>query len=137
LYHSCYDGGSPPSIESLHTTLLSILEAFDDVFIILDALDECTERKDVLKWVKEMTFWRKGKLHLLATSRPEEDIGKHLRLLDSDHVYIKQDLITRDVKRYINCTLDDDVAFDRWNNKIKANIKNKLLESAAGMFVLF
>jgi hypothetical protein len=137
LYHSCHDGGAQPSVESLRATLLLILEAFDDVFIVLDALDECTKRNDVLKWIKEMTSWRKGKLHLLATSRPEEDIAKNLRLLDPDYVDIKQDLITRDIKRYIDFILEDDVAFDRWNNEIKANIKSKLLESAAGMFVLF
>ena len=136
LYHSCH-GGAQPSVESLHATLLLILEAFNDVFIILDALDECTERKDLLDWIKEMTSWRKGKLHLLATSRPEEDISKHLRLLDPDHVYITQDLITRDIKRYVDHILDVEDAFDRWDNGIKANIKNKLLDSAEGMFVLF
>jgi hypothetical protein len=137
LYNSCHDGGAQPSVESLRTTLLLILEAFDDVFIILDALDECTKRSDVLEWIEEMTSWRKGKLHLLATSRPEEDIANRLRLLNPVNIYIEQDLITCDVKRYIDCILDGDVAFDRWNKKIKANIKNKLLESAGGMFVLF
>ena len=79
----------------------------------------------------------KGKLHLLATSRPEEDIANHLRLLNPVNVYLEQDLITCDVKRYIDCILDDDVAFDRWNDQIKANIKSKLLANAGGMFVLF
>jgi hypothetical protein len=137
LYHSCHDGGSPPSVESLNATLLLILDAFDDVFIVLDALDECAKRNDVLKWIKEMTSWRKGKLHLLATSRPEEDIAKHLRLLDPDYVNMEQELITGDVNRYIDCILDGEDAFDRWNDEIKANIKSKLLESAGGMFVLF
>jgi hypothetical protein len=136
LYHSCHDGGSPPSVQSLYATLILILEAFDEVFIVLDALDECAKRNDVLKWIKEMTSWRKGKLHLLATSRPEEDIAQHLRLLDSDHVCIKQDLITLDVERYIDCILDSEDTFDRWNDEIKENIKSKLLESAEGMFVL-
>jgi hypothetical protein len=137
LYHSCHDGGSLSSVKYLQATLLLILEAFNDVFIILDALDECTERKDLLKWIKEMTSWRKGKLHLLATSRPEEDIAKHLRLLDPDHVYITPGLITGDVKRYVDYILDGEDAFDRWNDKIKANIKSKLLDSAGGMFVFF
>jgi hypothetical protein len=137
LYHSCHDGGAQPSVKSLHATLLLILESFDNVFIILDALDECIERKDLLKWIKEMTSWRKGKLHLLATSRPEEDITKHSRLLDPDHISITQGLITGDVKRYVDYILDGENAFDRWNDEIKANIKSKLLDSAGGMFVLF
>ena len=124
-------------MQSLQSVLLTILESFDDIYIVLDALDECIERKDLLKWIKQMTSWKRNKLHLLTTSRPEDDIAMNLRLLDPDYIDIKQDLITCDVKRYVDCILDDDDAFDRWNDEIKANIKSKLLESAGGMFVLF
>jgi ankyrin repeat domain-containing protein 50 len=137
LYHSCHDGGAQPSEKSLQATLFLILEAFNDVYIVLDALDECTERKDVLKWIQQTTCWRKGKLHLLATSRPEEEIAKHLRLLDPDHVYIKQDLVSRDIERYINSILYDEDSFGQWGDEIKANIKNTVLKSARGMYALF
>jgi len=137
LYHSCHSGGAQPSVKSLEAILLLILEAFDDVYIVLDALDECTERKDVLKWIKQTTSWRKSKLHLLATSRLEEDIAKHLRLLDPNHVYIKQDLVSHDIERYINSILDDEDTFEQWGNEIKANIKNTVLKSAGGMYALF
>jgi hypothetical protein len=137
LYHSCHDGGSQPSVQSLQSVLLTILEAFDDVYIVLDALDECAERKDLLKWIKQMTSWKRSKLHLLTTSRPEEDIAKHLRLLDPDHVYIKQDLVTHDIEMYIDCILDGEDSFEQWGNKTKAIIKNTLLENAGGMYVLF
>jgi hypothetical protein len=137
LYHSYHDGGAQPSVESLQVTLLLIIEAFKDVYIVLDALDECAERKDVLKWIKQTTSWRKSKLHLLATSRPEEDIAKHLRLLDPDHVKIKQDLVSRDIKRYINSILQDEDSFEQWGDDIKTNIKNTVLESAGGMYAFF
>jgi hypothetical protein len=137
LYHSCHDGGAQPSVESLQATLLLILEAFDDVYIVLDALDECAERTAVLKWIKQTTSWRKSKLHLLATSRPEEEIAKDLRLLDPDHVNIKQDLVSRDIERYINSILYDEDSFEQWGDEINANIKNTVLESAGGMYALF
>jgi hypothetical protein len=134
LYDSCHNGGSQPSVESLHATLLLILEAFDDVFVILDALDECAERKELLKWIKEMTSWRKGKLHLLATSRPVEDIAKYLRSLDPGHVYMMEDLITNDIEKYINSILHHDDAFENWDDEVKETIKSKLLENAGGMY---
>jgi hypothetical protein len=137
LYQSCHDGRSQPSVQSLQSVLFNIFESFENIYIVLDALDECTERKDLLKWIKRMASWKGSKLHLLTTSRPEEDIAKNMRLLDPDYVDIKSDLITLDVKRYIDCILDGEDAFDRWNDEIKANIKSKLLESAGGMFVLF
>jgi hypothetical protein len=134
LYRSCHDGGSPPSVESLQATLILILEAFNDVYIVLDALDECAERKDALKWIKEMTLWRNGKLHLLATSRPEEGIAKQLRPLDPDHIDLKPDLVTRDIERYIDTTLEREEAFERWDDEIKATIKSTLLDKAGGMY---
>jgi hypothetical protein len=137
LYHSCHDGGAQPSVESLQAALLLILEAFNDVYIVLDALDECAEREDVLKWIKQTTVWRKSKLHLLATSRPEEDIARHLQLLDPDHVNINQDLAGRDIERYINSMLYDEDSFGKWSDEINANIKNTILKSAEGMYVLF
>jgi hypothetical protein len=137
LYQSCHDGKSQPSVQSLQSVLLLILEAFDDVYIVLDALDECAERKDVLKWIKQTTSWRKSKLHLLATSRPEEEIAKHLRLLDPDHVYIKQDLVGRDIERYINSILYDEDSFSQWGDEMVASVKNTVLESASGMYALF
>jgi hypothetical protein len=133
LYQSSHDGRSQPSMESLQSVLLNILESFDDIYIVLDALDECTERKDLLKWIKQMTSWKRSKLHLLATSRPEEDIAKHLRLLDPDHVYMKQDLVTHDIEMYIDCILDGEDSFEQWSDKIKATIKNTLLKDAGGM----
>jgi hypothetical protein len=135
LYHSCHGGGSPPSVESLCAALLFILEAFDEVFIILDALDECAERKELLKWIKHMTSWRKGKLHLLGTSRPVEDIAKYLRSLDPDHVCMMENLITYDIEKYIDSILHQDDAFEHWDSEMKATVKNRLLESAGGMYV--
>jgi hypothetical protein len=135
LYHSCHGGGSPPSVESLHATLLLILEAFDDVYIVLDALDECAESEELLKWIKNMTSWRKGKLHLLGTSRPVEDIAKYLRSLNPKHVCMMENLITYDIEKYIDSILHQDNAFKHWDSEVKATIKNKLLENVGGMYV--
>jgi hypothetical protein len=137
LYHSCHDGGAQPSVESLQATLLLILEAFNDVYIVLDALDECAEREDVLKWIIKTTCWRQDKLHLLATSRPEEEIARHLQLLDPNHVNINQDLVSRDIERYIDSILYDKDSIVQWGDEINVNIKNTVLKSAEGMYVLF
>ena len=132
LFRSCHNGGSKPTLKLFHSALITILEAFDDVFIVLDALDECAERKDLLRWIEKMVSWRKSKLHLLATSRLEEDIAKRLRLLDPYHVCMEPDLVTNDVARYIDSILEVE---DQWNDEVKAVIKSTLLENAGGMYV--
>ena len=76
-------------------------------------------------------------MHLLVTSRPEEDIAKHLRSLDSDHVNIKQDLVSRDVERYINSILYDEDSFEQCGDEMMAKIKNTVLERAGEMYAIF
>jgi hypothetical protein len=129
LFHSCHDGDCQPTVRSLQATLILILEAFDDVYIVLDALDECIERKDILKWIAEM---KKDKLHLLVTSRPEEVIAMRLRLLNPVHVCMEPKLVTGDIARYIDSILDEE---DQWSDDTKVTIKNTLLERAGGMYV--
>jgi hypothetical protein len=124
-------------VESLQATLLLVLEAFNDVYIIIDSLDECTERKKLLKWIKEMTSWKKIKLHLLATSRPEEDIAQHLKLLDCNHVCMKPEFVTPDIEKYIDGVFQAEESFERWSGEVKACIKSRLLESAGGMYSCF
>jgi hypothetical protein len=132
LFHSCHDGGSQPTVKSLQATLILILEAFDDVYIVLDALDECAERKDLLKWITEMICLRKDKLHLLVTSRPEEVIAMHLLSLNPVHVCMEPGLVKNDITRYIDSILDEN---NQWSNDAKATIKSTLMERAGGMYV--
>src|SRR6266480_5488624 len=44
LYSRCQDGQYQPTIDDLATALQHMLEGFHETFLILDALDECTER---------------------------------------------------------------------------------------------
>ena len=132
LFNSCHDGGSHPTVKSLQDTLILILEAFDDVYIVIDSLNECIEKKDLLKWITEMIGLRRDKLHLLVTSRSEEDIAMHLRLLDPDYVRMEPEFVTGDIARFIESILDVE---DHWSNDMKEKVKSTLLERAGGMYV--
>ena len=84
-----------------------------------------------------MTSCGVGKLHLFVTSRPEEEIVKHLRLLDPDHVIMRPEFVAQDIAKYIDHMLYVEDGFDRWNEEVKVNIKKTLLENAGGMYVCF
>ncbi|KZP10814.1 hypothetical protein FIBSPDRAFT_661994, partial [Athelia psychrophila] len=79
MYAKCDKGSHQPPIEMLEATLLRIVDSFDNVYIVIDSLDECSERKDLLAWIGSMKSRASGKLHMMATSRSEPDIGKSLR----------------------------------------------------------
>jgi hypothetical protein len=52
-----------------------MIQAFDETFIILDALDECKGRQELLENIDEIGKWKTEKLHILCTSRREKDIS--------------------------------------------------------------
>ena len=56
LYSHCGNGYQQPSLDDLHNVLGMILGGFVSAYIILDALDECSERDKVLDWVQTSTL---------------------------------------------------------------------------------
>lgn len=53
LYSSCLYGERQPSCDALLVTLRQMMSAFEEIFIIIDALDECTERPELLAVIEE------------------------------------------------------------------------------------
>ena len=78
LYHRSQDGQHQPTTEGLVLTLQHMLRDFNQTFIFLDALDECKEREELLGLIKRIVDWKLEMLHLLATSRRENDIEETL-----------------------------------------------------------
>ncbi|KAL2833717.1 hypothetical protein BDW59DRAFT_179437 [Aspergillus cavernicola] len=77
--------GSQPSRDTLAETLDDVIsKARGELFLVLDALDECpdeprrSERAALLSLLVGLSQRHKDKLHILATSRPERDIQSML-----------------------------------------------------------
>lgn len=70
-----------PNDDLLFGCLKSMLQVLSNVYLVLDALDECpeaTRHKDLLPLLKKLIGSKKEGFHLLVTSRPEQDIKKVL-----------------------------------------------------------
>ncbi|KAF8505145.1 hypothetical protein JB92DRAFT_762924 [Gautieria morchelliformis] len=129
------DGKQSPSSEELESTLKSIIGTFkNDVYIVFDALDECPDRPEFLKLIKEIQGWNFDKLHLLATSRYEQDIEKTLRDLVSHQVPMDESLVDGDIQVYVSRQMNDDPKFIRYSEEKRETIKITLLDGAHGMF---
>jgi hypothetical protein len=59
-----------------------MVNEFNETFIILDALDECKERQELLEVIEEIAGWKIGKLHVLTTSRRVKKWQKLLEVRD-------------------------------------------------------
>ena len=139
LYAECNKGHLQPSIDSLINTLQNILGAFDQVYIIIDALDECTDRVKLLKWIEKITGWKVGRLHLLVTSHQQQNIEGHLRSLHPSPLCMcmADESANHDIGAYINWILETDVLLSKWDEQTQGSIAVALKEGAQGMCVSF
>ncbi|THH13086.1 hypothetical protein EW146_g7087 [Bondarzewia mesenterica] len=134
-----YDNGQhQPLAKNLEETLQLIIQEFEDVYIVIDALDECHQRSrsKLLKWIGTVTESTGGKLHLLVTSRKEPDVEKGLSSLSSRHggpLCVESESSNADIRIYLDSMLQLD-EMQKWDDANRERIKATLLERCEGMF---
>ena len=136
LFSSREQGRQQPNIEELMKALKGILQCFNDTYIILDALDECLDRQELLDRIEEIHRWGLP-LHIILMSRSLPDIEESLDpLIDSqDRICIQSALVNPDISTYIHHRLQSDTKLKRWRSKphVQEEIKTTLMEKADGM----
>ncbi|KAF7965758.1 hypothetical protein HWV62_41994, partial [Athelia sp. TMB] len=134
MYHACDDGDCQPSESQLERTLLRVLETFESTYILIDSLDECVEKADLLGWIQNVTSVSSGRLHLMLTSRPEPDIEHGVGSLSSvDKIQIGDETMTGDISAYLDARLQSAVMV-KWKEPEKREIKRTLVDGSGGMF---
>lgn len=126
-------GREQPSFASLQQILQILIEGLDDAYIMIDSLDECGDRIELLQWIRIISGWNSAKLHLLLTSRIEHDITRFLERLPSV-IPIRLDgpHLAGDIGVY----LDERLSLNnRWSAEIRALIRATLMKGADGMCV--
>ncbi|KAF7976053.1 hypothetical protein HWV62_7968 [Athelia sp. TMB] len=134
LYRAC-DGSHRQPLESqLENTLRSIVENFDHTYLVIDSLDECVEKGDLLRWIQNVTSVSSRRLHLMLTSRPEPDIEHGLGSLSSvDKIQIGDETMTGDISAYLDARLQS-AEMVKWKEPEKREIKRTLVDGSGGMF---
>ena len=137
LHLSCMNGERQPTRGMLLATLHQMMESFEETFIILDALDECSERQELLEDIEEFNHWTDVNLHILSTSRREKDIEERIEPLahDKGRKHIDSMHVNEDIRAYVHEKLQTDLKLKRWHKKpeVQQEIENALMDKADGM----
>ena len=137
LFDSCINGDRQPEISQLESTLQRMIEGFQDVYIVLDALDECVGRNELLEGIQTMMGCCRSRLHILTTSRRERDIEDSFDgILDKSHkICLQTSVVDSDIRTYVHERLLSDRKLERWskNKTIQDEIKTVLTEKSGGM----
>jgi len=124
-------------MDDLQNTLQKILDGFSSTFIILDALDECSEREKLLNWIQSFILEKDINLglHLMVTSRSEQEIENKFKS------YYYLDLVgeseNHDLIAYLDYQLQNDSDLQKWDSDIQGQIKLSLMKQADGMYAYF
>jgi Cdc6-like AAA superfamily ATPase len=132
------NGKKQPSTESLLAALQATLQKSGCVQIVLDALDECTTRKELLLWIRELFPLRIANIQLFATSRREHDIQSNLTQWANarEMLSIQGELVNEDIRSYVEFRVKDhNSPLKRWHSRpdVQRKIATKLIEKAGAM----
>jgi hypothetical protein len=146
VYKTHDDGAHKPSTSTMISCLKEMLAlpGQGPIYIILDALDECSNtsgipsaRKQVLDLLKDLVSLQLSNLHICVTSRPEIDIRAALEPLTFHSVSIHdQSGQKKDIEDYIRSVVyaDSDTVMRRWRDQDKELVIETLIERADGMY---
>jgi hypothetical protein len=146
VYKAHDDGAHKPSTSTMIACLKEMLAlpGQGPIYIILDALDECSNtsgipsaRKQVLDLLKDLVSLQLSNLHICVTSRPEIDIRAALEPLAFYSVSIHdQSGQKKDIEDYTRSVVyaDSDTLMRRWRDQDKELVIDTLTERADGMY---
>ena len=134
LYKNC--GVHQPLDDQLQDTLRDILKGFSTAYIVIDALDECTDRKNTLNWVKKLVTdaeWNALNLHIVVTSRPEQDIEENFGALHLDSIDVGEATSNKDIMKYLKLQMES--KFKKCDENTRNKIESELANRSEGSYV--
>ena len=122
-------------VEELERILLSSIQSYDELFFLLDALDECPEvdiRQNVLDGLERLVS-EAANIRMFVTSREVSDVSESMQILRADPVSIAARSVDADIQRYISSQLSRDRKLSRFDSATKKLIGDTLSRKADGM----
>ena len=127
-----------PPIYVWLAALRSVLDRTGEIFIIIDALDECPvrmgEREELLKGLVSIKDFNLPNLHLLVTSRREVDISKTLsHILTEPPFGIQNSEVDQDIQIHVRSEVTNNPKLSKWPHSIREEIEKELVRGCHGM----
>lgn len=140
LYFVHDKGLKHPSRAALSTCLRSMVGLYGTTFIVLDALDECKSRGELMDLIENIDSWREADYHILVTSRSELDIRATAESLSHKKyiINVQESLNAEDILTHIRYRLSHDRSLRRWQKDPEAlrETEVQLMEKSDGMYDL-
>lgn len=136
LYVEHKKGFQHPSDKVLLNALYDVLNSAEPGFLIVDGMDECSDRQALLDAIETILGWQLEHLHILAVSREEKDIDKTFTHFKSEHLRLEGEKVNEDIRQYIQGRVQKERWLKKWPAEIQQEIISVVAEKAGDMFRL-
>ena len=99
LYRESDQGKHPPTRNGVAKALTDILSELDSIYLLVDALDEATDSKELCELLRRLKL--NTHMHILVTSRKERNLEPLLSRLATDCICIKDVDIQADIQLHV------------------------------------
>lgn len=138
LYKSCNKGSVQPYTNDIVEVLQALLKQYHQVYIVLDALDECESRSELLDWMGRLFKQNSDRLSLIITSRKIKDLDDFVAKESGpeNSFSIPDQSVNEDICLFVKEILHSDQRFRRWHRQpeVLEEIEERLINQAGGMF---
>ena len=110
-----------------------VLKSFHDVYVVIDALDECEQGEEVLQWIQELVESKDGRLHLLVSSRQDHHFRSAFKPPTTSILALDEYTFGKDIQLYIREQLSTDPRMMRWPPSVQNDIEQSLIANAGGL----
>ena len=129
-----YIGLHSPTEDELLELFMELLKGFKQAYIIIDALDECDDYHQLFHVIRIIHDWQILPVHLLVSSRREQDIIVAMKEHITAEIKISAKLVENDIISYVQSAVRD-YRLRRWGPTAQEHVKEKLINGANGMYV--
>ncbi|KAK5113651.1 hypothetical protein LTR62_003278 [Meristemomyces frigidus] len=124
-------------LEELESVLAACFQSYNEVFLLIDALDVCPENDDVRHEMLQCLARLSRKAHqvkIFATSRELLDVRGSMMQLEARSMAIPTRSVNDDIRQYIAAQLSRHHRLSRLSPKTKTEIEETISAKADGMF---
>ncbi|RYP15358.1 hypothetical protein DL765_005749 [Monosporascus sp. GIB2] len=117
LFRSHRNGRDQPGIKALFNYFYAMARIPTKMYIVLDTLDECTTRTELLWWTRSFVSSSEfAHVQLIATGRPEAAFLREPPSVfgESNCVSLDKECIDADIRSYIISRLEESPEFQKW-----------------------
>jgi hypothetical protein len=125
-YLEADNGARAPDRDELVEALYGLLVLFGSVYIVLDALDECSERGDVFDFLEELRGRKLPGVRVLLSSKTMDP-------LSVNKVHIHSSFVNSDIRKHVALQLSNNRDFRRWDEADRLEMEERLTSSSDGM----